>query len=152
MPKMNDLAKFFALLLFAAAAAGCGTPAEPQCSPAPPEPSRIYLSKRDDGRQLRLSVGDTLTVELKSNPTTGFRWMVPEEGAKDVLKLNSDEFFAPGTDLCGAPGRQKLSFTAASPGETELRIVYIRPWKKDAPPAQKFTVKVVVAEGSCASK
>jgi len=107
-------------------------------------PAHRELTAGDDGGRLRLFAGDTLTVELASNPTTGYRWQVAEPGSPEVLKATGDEFVAPAGDRCGAPGRQRLSFTAAAPGETTLRLVYVRPWEKGAPPARSFRAALTV--------
>ena len=136
MTKKSVFGMLFAVLL---AAAGCNSGS---CS----RPSQIALSEKDDGRQLQLVRGDTLTVELKSNPTTGYRWRIADADKNGVLKAGTDEFIAPNTDLCGAPGRQRLSFTSAKAGETTLHLVYVRPWEKGTPPAQSFRVTVSVAE------
>ena len=139
---MSMSGKLFAVL-FAAAAAGCCS--EPAC-PADPGSSRIALTEKDNGRQLRLTRGDMLTVELKSNPTTGFRWQTADANNNGVLKAEKDEFVAPDTTRCGAPGLQRLSFTPITAGETVLRLVYARPWEKGAPPARSFHVTVSVVE------
>ena len=134
MTKKSVLGMLFAALL---AAAGCHSGS---CSP-----SRIALTEKDDGRQLQLVRGDTLTVELKSNPTTGYCWLFAAN-EYDVLRVETTEFIAPDTDRCGAPGRERLRFKAVKAGETTLHLVYVRPWEKKAPPAQSFRVKVSVAE------
>lgn len=139
MTKMKLPVKLFAVLL-AAAAAGCNSVPP---GPAAPVPARITLTEKNNGGRLELARGDTLTVDLKSNPTTGYRWQTaaPADG---VLKAVSDEFIAPDTGLCGAPGRQRLSFTSEAAGETTLRLVYVRPWEKGAPPARSFSVTITV--------
>ena len=139
---MSMSGKLFAVLLAAVAAGCCSKPA----CPADPEASRIVLTEKDNGRQLRLTYGDTLTVELKSNPSTGYRWQTADAGENGVLKAEKDEFIAPDTTRCGAPGLQRLSFTPAAPGETTLHLVYVRPWQKNAPPARSFRVTVSVVE------
>ncbi len=125
--------KLFAGLLIVAMA-GCA-----ECPTA-----NYELTADDNGRQLQLLTGDTLSVELKSNPTTGYRWQFVAPDDPGVLNSTGDEFIAPQTERCGAPGRQKLSFTAAASGETVLRLDYVRPWEKDTPPMQSFRVPVVV--------
>ena len=142
MSRKKTFGNLFAVLLLAAAAGCCAEPPRP----AGPEAARIRLTEKDDGRQLQLVRGDTLTVELESNPTTGYRWQIADAGKNGVLKAESVEFLAPETDRCGAPGREKLSFVPAAAGETTLRLVYVRPWEKDQPPARSFRVTVSVAE------
>ena len=136
MKKVGTLGKLFAALLFAAAA-GCAA-----TQPSGPEPR--VLAAKDDGGELRLAVGETFSVELESNPSTGFHWQLADAGSSGVLKPAGDEFHAPDTERCGAPGVQKLSFRAAAPGEAVLKLVYVRPWEKNRPPMRSFQVKVTV--------
>ena len=131
----SGIAHIVAAALLTAAAAGC----------ASGPPTHCELTEKDDGRRLRLIAGDTLTVDLAGNPTTGYRWQVAEPESPEVLKATDDEFVAPTADRCGAPGRQRLSFTAAAPGETTLRLVYVRPWEKGAAPVRSFRAELSVS-------
>ena len=125
------LAAFCAAMLF-----GCA---------APPEKKEICLTERDAGRPLTLAAGESFTVDLKSNPSTGFRWRVePPRPGDGLLEQERDDFAAPPGELCGAPGRQRLTFSAKKPGQTTLRLVYIRPWEKPPRPAGTFQVPVTV--------
>ena len=40
-----------------------------------------------------------------------------------------------------------FDFEAAATRRTKLRLVYRRPWKKNRPPAQSFTVSVTIESG-----
>ena len=135
MPDMKRWGKLLAALLVAATAG---------CAATSPAPTHCELTAKDDGRQLRLALGDVFSVELASNPTTGFHWQLADAGSSGVLAPAGDEFHAPDTERCGTPGVQKLSFRAAAPGETVLKLVYVRPWEKNRPPMRSFQVTVTV--------
>ena len=135
MSDMKRWGKLLAALLIAATAG---------CAATSPAPTHCELTAEDDGRQLQLAVGDTFSVELKSNPTTGYRWQIADAPNDGVLTAAGDEFIGPDTDSCGAPGRQKLSFRAAAPGETALKLVYVRPWEKGRPSVRSFRLHVTV--------
>jgi hypothetical protein len=45
------------------------------------------IADADKGSEIRLKVGDTLEVRLKSNPTTGYMWYVHKESTP-LLKLD----------------------------------------------------------------
>jgi len=112
---------------------------------ATPEEKEIVLTEQDAGRTLVLAAGKSFTVDLKSNPTTGYRWQSePPQPEKELLHLERDDFTAPPGELCGAPGRQRLTFSAGKPGQTTLRLIYVRPWEKPPRPVAAFQVPVTV--------
>ena len=134
---MNHPQKIILFALCAAMLGGCSTPSGKK---------EILLTERDADRPLTLAAGDSFAVELKSNPTTGYRWQSePARPGDGLLQQDRDDFAAPqGGELCGAPGRQRLTFSARKPGQTTLRLVYIRPWEKPPRPVAAFQVPVTV--------
>jgi inhibitor of cysteine peptidase len=114
-----------------AAISGCS----PQTAPT--------LGAEDNGREITLQKGQTLTIKLEANPTTGYSWeFVGSEEA--VLRQVGEPEFEANSDLLGAPGVQTLRFEAVEAGQTELRLVYRRPWETDVEPVETFTVQVTV--------
>lgn len=112
---------------------------------SPPEKTGCRFTEKDSGRPVEISLGDSFTVELKSNPTTGFGWQVkPSPEAPKILEVKADNFIAPQSELCGAPGKHVYRFTAAARGKTTLRLVYLRPWEKPPRPAAEFKLPVTV--------
>jgi inhibitor of cysteine peptidase len=103
----------------------------------------LALEADDNGNEITLNKGQTLTIKLEANPTTGYTWEVVEtEGA--ILRQVGDPEFEADSDLLGAPGTQTLSFEAAEAGQMELRLVYHRPWETDVEPLETFSVQVIV--------
>jgi len=109
------------------------------------QPSEIHdhvLTEADQGRELEAASGDVITVRLRENPTTGFRWaQVDQPGAS--LVLQSDEFSVGGT-APGAGGERILRYRAVAPGRSEIDLALRRGWE---PPDQAqrrvgFSVKV----------
>jgi inhibitor of cysteine peptidase len=106
---------------------------------AQPTPSAFTAS--DDGSAVSVRVGETFTVVLEGNPTTGYSWQV---GAVDQAVLTSGEpGYVAESDLIGAGGTYTFTFTAVAAGETQVRLVYLRPWETVAP-LQTFTLDVTV--------
>ena len=131
LPRKILLAAFCAAML-----SGCSTPSEKR---------ELVLTERDADRPVTLTAGGTFAVELKSNPTTGYRWKSePPRSGNEILLLERDDFIAPQGELCGAPGRQRLTFSARKPGKTTLRLIYIRPWEKPLRPVATFRLPVTV--------
>lgn len=121
-----------ALLLILAIFSGCG--------------SREHLATAADNEsEIRLRTGETLTVRLESNPTTGYSWQVMEFD-NSVLRQDGDPEYkpSPGSDgQVGAGGEETLRFKALGPGKTRLTLGYMRPWE-DLPPIETFTIQVIV--------
>lgn len=101
------------------------------------------LTEEDSGQKVTLEVGQTLTLTLKSNPTTGYQWQIRDLD-EAVLKLSGYEYKADKPITLGSGGVDVWSFEAQAPGQTTLRLEYVRPWKEGKEPIQTFSVEVVV--------
>jgi inhibitor of cysteine peptidase len=109
--------------------------------------AEVALGAKDSGGQVEVDVAQILVLTLESNPTTGFRWEVVE--AKDSILRQSDEVEfemvseqdppPPGTG-----GVEVFRFEAVEAGETQLKLVYHRPWEKGVEPLETFSIQVVV--------
>lgn len=123
-----------ALLLVAvvlAAFSGCATK------------TALALEAKDNGRQIELEIGQTLAISLEGNPSTGYTWEMVESEDSILRQVGEIEFEAE-SDLVGAPGTQTLRFQAVESGQTELKLVYHRPWETDVEPLETFTLQVTV--------
>lgn len=108
-----------------------------------PDYGEVRLSAADDGRQIELKEGQVLVISLESNPSTGYMWEI-EEADEGILRQTGKIEFEPESHLLGAPGllgapsKQILRFEAVATGQTDLRLVYRRPWEQDGKPARPF--------------
>ncbi len=98
------------------------------------------------GEEVRVAVGDVLTVILESNPTTGFMWTLIDNSDEGVLQEAGYIFEADSTDpsLIGAGGVEVWTFKALARGESTISMEYGRPWEQGVEPAEKFTLTVIV--------
>ena len=110
----------------------------------------IKLDDSTNGSEVTVRLGQTLTVNLKSNPTTGYQWELAECDDA-VVRLVSGHFTPPsevtersGALRVGAGGIQTFLFKGSGAGRTTLKLVYRRPWEKDVEPIQTFSVTVRV--------
>lgn len=88
--------------------------------------------------------GQTLELELESNPTTGYIWEVAFPVNKDILRQERENEFVSRSDLIGAGGVQIFYFKGIKKGKTELVFEYRRPWEKNKDPARRYVVRVSV--------
>ena len=81
---------------------------------------------------IEVSTGETFTVTLCSNPTTGFQWQETAEiGDQSILQQTNHEYIAPqgNTPAVGASGVEKWTFKALKNGNTTVSMEYGRPWE-----------------------
>ena len=92
-----------------------------------------------------VGVGESITINLESNPTTGFQWQIGYDPEK--LELVSQDFIAPEeTGLVGASGEEMFVLEALMPGESEITFLYSRPWETDVEPEKVLYYKAIVKE------
>jgi len=103
----------------------------------------LALEADDNGNEITLNKGQTLTIKLEANPTTGYTWEVVESEGAILRQVGETEYEAE-SDLIGAGGVQTLRFEAVQAGQMELRLVYHRPWETDVEPLEIFSVQVTV--------
>ena len=110
------------------AAALCSLSLLAACSQTP---STVSLDEARVSRcPLQLARGQTLLINLRSNPTTGFRWQV-QDAAPGVLRSLGPEVYSNPED-------------SGLVGSGRLLLVYRRPWETDVAPAQTFDCQVTV--------
>lgn len=126
------------LVLIALVAAG--TLAAMAMSTDEPEGQQAYTAA-DDGTAITVPSGATFTVVLEGNPTTGYGWEAT--GIDPAVIAVAEPEYQSDSDLIGAGGRYTFTFTAVGSGETEVRLVYHRPWES-AEPLETFTLTVTV--------
>src|SRR5258706_7930322 len=85
----------------------------------------------DDGQTVPLKLGDTITIRLPENPTTGFRWELQPLDA-NVLTL-ADDGYESGGSLPGAGGVRVLRLQAVNPGKHDVVLRLRRAWENASP-------------------
>jgi inhibitor of cysteine peptidase len=112
------------------------------CAPSSPE---IRLTEKDG--QAEVKTGQTFTINLEGNPTTGYTWEPAEMDEKLLAREGEAEFRSEkknGEQVVGAGGVITLRFKALAPGSTTLKLVYLRPWEKSDPPLKTFEMAVTI--------
>lgn len=93
--------------------------------------SQIQLQKADSGSTITISIGDTVTIDLPENPTTGYSWAFSiEQESQNIISDISEKYIAPNNNLVGSGGIKEYSFKAINKGEITLTGYYRRPWEK----------------------
>jgi len=106
--------------------------------------SMMSVDQSYNNKEYSLKAGQSFTLSLPGNPTTGYSWTLAEPGDKDLLKL-AGEGFQTGADsrLVGQGGTAWGKFTALKTGTTKIKLIYARPWES-VQPAQTFELTVII--------
>ncbi len=91
-----------------------------------------------------LAVGDTLTLSLCANPSTGFSWEEAKVGGAGVLAQAERRYQEPAVGAVGAAGREILTFMARKQGSANVSLDYSRPWQGGEKGVWKFTLQIDV--------
>lgn len=98
--------------------------------------SKIF--KQEDS-EIQTSIGETFSVELESNPGTGYQWQPIVDESK--VRLVEQKFQAP-QGAIGASGKAIFTFQPIEGGDTTLRFAYKRAWEKSAIEQKDFHVAI----------
>jgi inhibitor of cysteine peptidase len=103
------------------------------------------ISDADAGKEIILTVGQNLIIDLPANPSTGYRWNIVEIN-EDLLSLVSREFrqdkAPPGK--VGVGGTLVLNFMAVDKGDFKLKLEYSRAVSSGSDIAKTFEVDIKI--------
>lgn len=103
----------------------------------------LDLTIKESGRSFSVHLAETITIVLAGNPTTGYRWEMAEVEQR-VLAPEPEPTFVPDSTLTGAGGRFTFRLLAIANGASRIKLVYRRPWEKNVPPSETFSVNIQV--------
>ena len=101
---------------------------------------QVELGQSDANRLVDVTVGQSVSVGLAENPSTGYRWAVDRVDSS-ILALESAQFAAPRAGM-GAPGVRTFRFKVTAPGDSELVLKRWREWEGEQSVSDRFVVTV----------
>ena len=133
-----------AVILLASLCLGVGTACSGSSASSSGSGNTVNVDSSYSGKQVELSVGQSLVVILASNATTGYSWSLSGNSDSTVLSKIDNKYIAPQpTNIVGAGGSEKWTFQALKKGSSTISMGYSRPWES-TPPAETFDLTVVV--------
>lgn len=116
---------------------------------APSNPSTekfVDVDEENTGNTIHVLPGETIRIKLRSNPSTGFSWALGplEEGMLETSGESEFEADPHREGEAGYGGCEIWKFKAEQSGETEISLVYARPWEDEKPAAKTFKLHVVI--------
>ena len=106
----------------------------------------VSINAESNGKTIHVLPGETVRVKLEANHTTGYSWSVASVD-KSILEVGDEGEYMSNPHpegMVGVGGNEVWNFKAIAAGETEISLVYVRPWEKNEAPAMSFKLKVVV--------
>ncbi|MBN2893781.1 MAG: protease inhibitor I42 family protein [Bacteroidales bacterium] len=97
--------------------------------------------KADD--TIKVVLKDTISIELVSNPSTGYKWKYTENESEKNIVFLENNYTAPEGNKIGAAGKQVFTFLAKKKGMTVIELKYAR---GNGEPAETHTVIVDVVK------
>jgi inhibitor of cysteine peptidase len=97
----------------------------------------------DPGQAIEIGVNQEFVIALGSNPTTGYGWQESHDAT--ILEL-VEKIYRPGKEakqgVVGAGGVEYFRFKALKAGQTEITLVYKRPWEEEFLEQKVFTIDI----------
>jgi inhibitor of cysteine peptidase len=101
------------------------------------------ITQTDHGKTVSVRKGDTVTLQLPENPTTGYRWSLDQHDPSALEPMQKPSF-EPGGPALGAGGGRTFTFLAKTSGESDLALNLRRPWEDRSSAQNAFRVKVQI--------
>ncbi len=125
-------------------------PAKPLIAPLPKtseEETALILIDPPDGQAFQVVLGRHITVRLRGNPTTGYRWRIDAKTGDAVKGEVEPDFFrsaTPQKPMVGVGGTFLFALDAVKAGESKVTFAYRRAWEKDKPAEKSITLTFTV--------
>ena len=106
-----------------------------------------FYEQNHISKEVDVAVGDSFTVTLCSNPTTGFQWESAQISDQTVLQQTDHKFVPPPErpePVEGEAGKEVWTFKALKKGTTEVSLEYSRPWEEGEKGEWTFVLTVTV--------
>ena len=79
---------------------------------------------------------DSVTIELKGNPSTGYTWEAVLS-SENIVEISKDVKYLGAEGMVGAPSMFYFTVSSLSEGSTVLTLEYKRPWEETEPLEKK---------------
>ncbi len=96
----------------------------------------VRVTEEQMGGTVELKQGETLSIELPANPSTGYAWEVKDLDTALLEPAGETEFIQQKSDegLVGAPETQIIRLKAVAGGKTTLKLIYHRSFEQGVEP------------------
>lgn len=106
----------------------------------------LVLTEQDNGKTVVAMVGQSIAIDLRGNPSTGYAWMLTLTEGDSILAAGSYQYIPDSGGGIGGGGTFRFPFRASKAGSTTLLFEYLQPWDPGSL-AQTFSVTISVTSG-----
>ena len=94
---------------------------------------------------ITVKVSEVATIELASNPSTGYKWEIYKNNNKKVAKYKDNKYTSNGDEgMIGSGGKETWTFETLKKGEATIMFEYKRANDKES--GRKITYKIIVTK------
>jgi inhibitor of cysteine peptidase len=118
-------------------------------APGKEDKTAMVYGENQNGQTIRLVPGETVKLQLDSNPSTGYQWTIFGHPDQSMVAVQENDFQSASAQkkaVVGAGGVQSWTIKALKAGKTELTLWYCRPWESKIAERQcHLTIEVTAA-------
>ena len=103
----------------------------------------IKLTQNNNGQSFDIRQDDIITIALRENPTTGYRWTVDRLNEIAFI-LQSSDFLLPEDPKFGEGGTRIFVFRVKKVVNTHIQLKHWREWEGDSSIIDRFDVALMV--------
>lgn len=93
----------------------------------------LYSTRISDEPPIPIEIDKEFSIELFSNPTTGFGWYIANSGSSCCIDTVSHTYQCSFIGYSAAGGKEIFRFKPTAKGRTKLIFHYRRAWEKMSP-------------------
>jgi predicted secreted protein len=98
----------------------------------------------DPSRTIKVKPGDEFSIELESNASTGFSWVLTGQFSSSIVKMVNVAYRPPDPPVYGTPGTDVWKFQAVAPGKVTITLGYMNTSVTPSEKADEKSFKVEV--------
>lgn len=106
--------------------------------------NRILIDENDSNKTFVARPNDIITITLKENATTGYRWKVDGIDEKIIL-LDNSEYSMRANSSVGSGGIRTFTFRLLSAGRARVHLSLKREWEQEINPIDQFVVYIQIS-------
>ena len=120
-------------------------PWENEATPAKKHTRNVTINKptSEVNETFNIEAGQTFSLSLEANPSTGYSWVLSQPPDEKILKLLSQNFVPSGNQV-GAPGKDVWKFQGLIAGNTGFILQYQPSQGTNVTPEKKENIKVTI--------
>jgi len=138
---MLKICLFWGLTLLAASASACAqkSPLKDD-APATPTAAIRTFEKTDDGKSVRLKIGEEFQIQLKGVPTAGYTWKIMEMDTARLRLISEDQKSLTPVGMVGGSSLFIWRLSPQTAGKSRLVLKNFRSWEGADKAVETFTL------------